>query len=117
MTRAEAIAIIEAHAKGELREEIDRLVQESVDDEWDEPYDALDAFVEVASKSNYDCWKSLRRPALAVAVRLGQYRPISDEDARQAVASGLGVKMRDFPRLHGQRYECVMSDRELDELA
>lgn len=46
-----------------------------------------------------------RRELFSVELQLGMWKPISDEEARQVVRNGMGVKMSHFPKFNGQRYD------------
>lgn len=105
MNRTETIK--KYSSKGLLRE-VEELIDLSIDESWEEPYNYETAFEEIEDRIESGDWASreLRKShCLLVRIKMGDYRPISDADAAEAVKTGLGLKLgADFPKYKGQRY-------------
>jgi hypothetical protein len=109
MKRQEAIDLIKSMATPAIMDELEYYL-EGFDRE--DPYDFLDAFEDFSDYCQFAEGNALKKEAqwcLEVEVALGIYKPISDEDAKEACRNGLNVTMRSFPKLKGQRYECGRS--------
>lgn len=83
--------------------------------------DNLEAFVRMVERAEYTADRrnedaADRRAAAADLKRynvllaaIGFYEPRTDEECRDAVRGGLGVRMSHFPVINGRRHECVTS--------
>lgn len=102
MTRAEAIRTIEKIATLNLLEEL----RERVDVSDDETFDLCDALEWFSDLAETCCEK---KELLRVEVALGLVAPISRDNMRLAMLTGLGVRRSDYRTLDGVLYESVIS--------
>jgi hypothetical protein len=68
--------------------------------------DALREIADDADEADHPT-ATMRHEILRILIKVGCYEPISDADAKESVRCGMGVKLRHYPKLDGQRYVFV----------
>lgn len=63
------------------------------------------ALSDISTKDIFWKFPSNKRQLFNVEFSLGKWIPITDEEVQEIVRNGLGVKMRDFPKVNGIRYQ------------
>lgn len=114
MNRQQAIGIVLSRCTDKMREELEYRVENVVDEDPEQKYDILDAFVDFrrhAENNAYSGDKGAKKDyqwCLRVEIELGVWTEITKEQMREACRNGLGIRPSHFPKLDGKIYDNVM---------
>jgi hypothetical protein len=88
MNEQKQIEIIKKHSSPTLWEEVRDHSQMSIDEEWEQPYTIPQSFDWILDLAEAEPnWRSLKTPARKVAIALGIYVPMTQEEIEMTITT------------------------------